>query len=97
MIKQILIEEGGLVRSSSKIYKKAKEYVERTHEEIILIPVQGLVKDFSGKTYGIAAICKDGLDKEQIKRIELFLTSFAIDYQHKLLDLNFCNFKNIHL
>ena len=97
MIKQILIEEGGLSLSHLNFSDRAKEYVERTHEEIILIPVQGLVKDFSGKTYGIAAICKNGLDKEQIKRIELFLTSFAIDYQHKLLDLNFCNFKNIHL
>ena len=97
MIKQILIEEGGLSLSHLNFSDRAKEYVERTHEDIILIPAQRLVKDFSGKTYGIAAICKGGLDNKQIERIKLFLESFAIDYQHKLLNLNFCVFENMNL
>ena len=96
MIKQIIIEEGGLSLSHLNFSDRAKEYIERTHEDIILIPAQKLVKDFSGKTYRIAAICKGGLDNEQIERIKLFLESFVIDYQYKLLNLNFCNFKNIN-
>lgn len=97
MIKQILIEEGGLSKSNLEFFKIADEYVERHHEGVTVIPVQRIVKDFSGKMYYITAICDDYLDKEQIERIKLFLESFAIDYQHKLLNLNFCVFENMNL
>jgi hypothetical protein len=97
MIKQILIEEGGFTSSYLKVKEKVKKLCEESKEDLLIIPAQRLVKDFSGKTYGIAAICKGGLDNKQIERIKLFLESFAIDYQHKLLNLNFCVFENMNL
>ena len=93
MIKRIIISEKGLKPIAEECQVYANEY----KENVLYIPVQRYVKGFSGKTYRIAAICKGGLDNNQIERIKLFLESFAIDYQHKLLNLNFCNFDNIHL
>jgi hypothetical protein len=93
MIKRIIISEKGLKSAAEECQVYANEY----KENVLYIPVQRYVKDFSGKTYRIAAICKGGLDHNQIERIKLFLESFAIDYQHKLLDLNFCAFEDMNL
>ena len=89
MIKQILIEEGGLASSYLKVKEKVKKLCEETKENLLIIQAPLLVYDrFIDKTYGICAICTN-IDEFEIKRIKLFLESFAIDYQHKLLERNF--------
>ena len=92
MIKQIIIDKNAY----TKAIDITKKLCSKNKKSFLIIPTQGLVKDFSGNTYSIVAICDD-VDKKQIERIKLFIESFKIDYQNKLLNLNFCNFDNIHL
>ena len=96
MIEQILIEEGGMTTSYRKVLKLVKKLTKKTQKSYIIIPAQGLVKDFSGKIYGIFAICLEEkvYDKYHIERVVRFIENFRIDYQHKLLDLNFLNERN---
>jgi len=90
MIKQILIEEGGFTSSYLKVKKKVKKLCEESKENLLIVPAPQLVRDrFVDKTYGIYAICTNIDDEFEIKRIKLFLESFAIDYQYKLLERNF--------
>ena len=93
MIRQIIIDKNA--------YTKAKDITKalciKEKKNFLIVPAQGLVKDFSGNVCSIVAICDDNIDKKQIERIKLFIESFKIDYQNKLLNLNFCNFDNIHL
>ena len=93
MIKQIIIDKSAY----TKAIDIAKDFCTKEKKSFLIIPAQGLVKDFSGNICSIVAICDDNTDKKQIERIKLFMESFKIDYQNKLLDLNFCNFDNIHL
>lgn len=89
MIKQIIIEEGGLISSWLAIKEKVKKLYEETKEDMIIIPPPQLVHDrFTNKTYGIYAICNK-LDKHEIKRVKLFLETFIIDYKYKLLERSF--------
>ena len=89
MIKQILIEEGGFTSSYLKVKEKAKKLCKESKEDLLIIPASQSVYDrFTNKTYGIYAICTN-IDESEIKRIKLFLESFAIDYKYKLLERNF--------
>lgn len=93
MIRQIIIDKSAY----AKAIDIAKSLCTKEEKSFLIVPAQGLVKDFSGNICSIVAICNDTTNKEQFERIKLFMESFKIDYQNKLLDLNFCNFKNIHL
>lgn len=89
MIKQILIEEGGFTSSFQIAKEKAKQLCIETKKEIIIVPLSRLVYDrFVDKTYGIYALCDELSDRNK-ERVQLFLESFAIDYQYKLLERNF--------
>lgn len=93
MIRQIIIDRSAYI----KAVDIAKDLFTKEEKNFLIVPAQGLVKDFSGNVSSIVAICDDTTDKKQFERIKLFMESFKIDYQNKLLDLNFCNFDNIHL
>lgn len=92
MIRQIIIDKSAY----TKAVDIAKDLCAKEKKSFLIVPAQGLVKDFSGNICSIVAICDD-IDKKQFERLKLFMESFKIDYQNKLLDLNFCNFDNIHL
>ena len=86
MIKQILIEEG----SFSEIEEKAKNLCLELKKDIKIISSSKPVYDrFINKHYRIYALCENITDERDIKRIQLFLESFSIDYQYKLLERNF--------
>ena len=93
MIKQIIIDKSAYTKAKDI----AKDLCIKEKKNFLIVPAQGRVKDFSGNICSIVAICDDTTDKKQVERIKLFIESFRIDYQNKLLNLNFCNFDNIHL
>jgi hypothetical protein len=92
MIRQIIIDGSAY----TKAIDITKSLCTKEKKNFLIIPAQGLVKDFSGNICSIVAICDD-ITNKQVERIKLFMESFKIDYQNKLLNLNFCNFDNIHL
>lgn len=93
MIRQIIIDKSAYI----KAVDISKDLCTKEERSFLIVPAQGIVKDFSGNVCSIVAICDNTADKKQIERIKLFIESFKIDYQNKLLNLNFCNFDNIYL
>ena len=88
MIKRILILEVGS-GTRNKAEKEAIKLCEELQEELSVVPAQGLVYDrFLNKYYSIYVICSKLSEKEKL-RVQLFLDTFKIDYQYKLLERNY--------